>query len=124
MRTFSALLALSLLLLTACTTKQQSPEDLRERTAQATAELKDNAKAVAQGVRDGLRSKNDTTDTGKVDLNSASKVTLTSLPGVTAAEADVIISHRPYSDPHELVTRKLMSQKLYDRLEDKVTASK
>src|ERR1035438_1901246 len=38
----------------ACNTKPPNPDQVREKTAQATAELKDNAKAVAQGIREGL----------------------------------------------------------------------
>jgi DNA uptake protein ComE-like DNA-binding protein len=121
MRVISAFVLLTLLTLTGCTSQKQSPEELREHTAQATSELKENAKAVAEGVRDGLKGKD---SEGKIDLNSASKVTLTTLPGVNPAEADVIIANRPYDNPHDLVTRKLMPQKEYDRIADKVTADK
>ena len=56
MRVRTILLALAVsvlpLLYTACTacyTKPQNPEQVREKTAEATAQLKDNAKAVAEG---------------------------------------------------------------------------
>jgi hypothetical protein len=39
---------------TSCNTQPSNPDQVREKTAQATADLKDNAKAVAHGIREGL----------------------------------------------------------------------
>src|SRR5512140_3639275 len=65
---------------------QQPTPDLQERTAQATAEVKRDAKAVAAGIREGWsRDK-------PLDLNSATREQLLSLPGVTAAQADRVIA--------------------------------
>jgi competence protein ComEA len=86
-----AILVLMLLGLAGC--KDQSPQQIRENTARATAELKSNAKAVAQGVREGWsRDK-------PLNLNAASKEQLTTLPGMTAAQADAVIAGRPYDSP-------------------------
>ena len=100
-----------------CGTKQ-NPDQLREQTAQATAELKQDAKAVAQGVREGW-SRNKA-----LDINVASREQLTTLPGITLERADRIIEQRPYTDPHELVTRKIISQAEYERIQDRITAKK
>jgi len=43
-----------------------------------------------------------------VDLNSASRSELTTLPGIGAAEADRIIANRPYLTTTELVTKKVL----------------
>lgn len=107
-----------LTLLAACTQKQQSPEEIKERTAQATADLKRDTKAVAEGIREGW-------SRGKpLDLNSASKDQLVSLPGVTEGEASRIIAARPYDDPGDLVTRRVMSKAEYDKISDRVVAKK
>ena len=104
--------------LSGCTQKQQSPQELRERTAQATADLKRDTKAVAEGIREGWsRDK-------PLDLNSARKEQLVSLPGVTEGEADRIIAARPYDDPGELVTRRVISKTQYDKISDRVVAKK
>ena len=98
--------------------KDQSPQQIRENTARATAELKSNAKAVAQGVREGWsRDK-------PLNLNAASKEQLISLPGMTSAEADAVIAGRPYDSPSELVTRHILSKTEYDKIADRVTAKK
>ena len=112
---------LAILLLSAlvgCTQQQQSPEQIREKTAQATAEVKSDAKAVAEGIREGWN-RNKT-----LDLNTATRDQLMSLPGVSAAEADRVIAARPYSEPEDLVKRRIMSKAEYDKIADRVTAKK
>jgi DNA uptake protein ComE-like DNA-binding protein len=104
--------------LTACAPQQQNPQELREKTAQATAEMKNDAKAVAQGVRDGL------TRDKTIDLNSATKDQLLTLPGLTAAQADRIIDNRPYDDPNDLVTKKVLPKVEYDKIADRVVVKK
>lgn len=104
--------------LAGCTQQQQSPQELKEKTAQATADLKRDTKAVAEGIREGWsRDK-------PLDLNSASKDQLVSLPGVTETEAARIIAARPYDDPGDLVTRRVMSKSEYDKISDRVVAKK
>lgn len=122
MKVLSYRLVFALLLLaafTGCVQRQpESPDELREKTAHATAEMKKDAKAVAQGIREGWsRDK-------PLDLNSASKDQLQSLPGMTGAEADSVIAGRPYDEPHDLVTRRILSKAQYDKIADRVTAKK
>jgi DNA uptake protein ComE-like DNA-binding protein len=103
--------------LTGCTQPQNS-RDLQEKTAQATSEVKHDAQAVAAGIREGWsRDK-------QLDLNTATKDQLLSLPGVTAAAADRVIAGRPYNEPGEVVTRRIMSKAEYDKIADQVTAKK
>jgi hypothetical protein len=106
---------------TACNTKPQSPEQVREKTAEATAQLKDNAKAVAQGVRDGLTRPS---PDKPLDLNSASKSQLMGLPGVSDAAADRIIAGRPYASEHELLDRRIVSRDEYNKIADSITVKK
>ncbi len=101
--------------LSACAPNQNS-QDLKERTARATAELKSDAKAVASGVKEGWsRDK-------PLDINSATREQLSSLPGVTDAEADRVIAGRPYDDPAQLVTRKILPKSEYDTIADRLKA--
>ena len=101
--------------LTACTQQQQSPQEIREKTAEATSTAKNDAKAVAEGLKEGWdRSKS-------LDLNSASRDRLMALPGMSAADADRIIAGRPYSQPDDLITRHIIPRTEYDRISGQVT---
>ena len=106
---------LLLIALAGCT-QQQNTQELKEKTAQATAEVKRDAQAVAAGIREGWsRDK-------PLDLNTATKERLLSLPGVTAAEAGRVIAGRPYKDPSEVVTRHIMPKTEYEKIADRITA--
>jgi hypothetical protein len=96
----------------------QNSQDLKEKTAQATAEAKRDAKAMAAGIREGWsRDK-------ALDLNTSTKEQLLTLPGMTAAEADRIIAGRPYDEPGDLVTRRMVTKVQYDKISDRVTVKK
>jgi DNA uptake protein ComE-like DNA-binding protein len=88
---------------------------VREKTAQATSEIKQDAKAVAEGLKEGL-SRNQT-----LDINKASKDQLESLPGMSAEGAERIIDGRPYGSASELVRRRIVSQPEYDKIKDHIT---
>jgi DNA uptake protein ComE-like DNA-binding protein len=128
LRTFaSAFLILLLAVLAGCTQQQQNTQDLKKQAADATAEarekaeaatveVKKDAKAVAEGIKEGWNR------TSPLDLNTATREQLVSLPGVTAREADRVIAGRPYNDPGDLVTRHIIPKTEYDKIADEVTA--
>ncbi len=60
--------------------------------------------------------------TGVIDINSASKAQLESLPGIGKRRADAIVAHRPYKSPDELVSRKVIPGKVYTGIKDRVAA--
>jgi DNA uptake protein ComE-like DNA-binding protein len=102
-------------LFTGCTQKQQNPDEIREKTADATAQLKSDTKAVVDGVREGL-SRDKT-----VNLNTATEDQLITLPGVTHTRATRVIAGRPYDDPHDVVTKHILSEEEYKRIKDRIT---
>ena len=110
----------SLIFLTGCTEcgKEKSPEEIREQTANATAKIKRDTVAVAQGVKEGL------TKPKTVNINEASKPELTSLPGVTDAVADRIVNARPYDNTDQLVTRRVVTTDEYHKIKDRVVVKK
>jgi competence protein ComEA len=106
----------------ACTNNQsQSPDQIRQQTAAATAQLKDGTRAVAQGIKDGL---NRPSADKPVDLNTASKAQLVSLPGMDDASADRVIAGRPYSSEHELLDKHILSREQYNKIADSITVKK
>ena len=114
------LVAISLfivLVLAGCQQKE-SPQELREKTAEATAQAKSDAKALADGIREGWNRNQ------LVELNSATKEQLVNLPGMNSAEADRVIAGRPYGEPGDLVTRRIVPKAEYDKIADRVTAKR
>ena len=57
-----------------------------------------------------------------LNLNTATKEQLQSLPEITSTEADRVIADRPYHDPQELVSRHMLPKSKYDRIADLVKA--
>jgi DNA uptake protein ComE-like DNA-binding protein len=111
----------SQILLTGCSSKAPSPDQVREKTAEATSELKENTKAVAEGVREGLtRPSSDR----PLDLNSATRSQLLSLPGITDDAAERIIAARPYSNIHQLLDRRIISREEFNKIADSITVKK
>lgn len=111
------LLSSSLATFTACSGKQDNPDEIRERTAQATETVRRDTKAVVEGVKEGMRS-----DNKPININKASREDLLSLPGITEHEADRIIAGRPFDDAHDLVNRHILSEGEYGKISDRVIA--
>lgn len=59
---------------------------------------------------------------GLVDINSASAAELDKLPGIGSARAQAIIANRPYKAKTELAQRKIVPQNVYDQIKDQIVA--
>lgn len=60
--------------------------------------------------------------TDKININSASESELDSLPGIGPVTAGKIINNRPYATPEELVSKKAVSQKVFDNIKERIIA--
>jgi DNA uptake protein ComE-like DNA-binding protein len=58
-----------------------------------------------------------------LDLNSATKEQLQTLPGIGDAYAQKIIAGRPYTRKDQLVSRSVIPQATYDKIKDSVIAA-
>jgi len=115
---YAGLLALALPLasITACNTRD-NPDEIRRRTAEATETVRRDAKAMAEGVKEGMDR-----DKKNINVNKASREDLLSLPGITEHEADRIIEQRPYDNADDLVRRHVIPQAEYDKISDRIIA--
>lgn len=57
-----------------------------------------------------------------VDINSAGKTELKTLPGISDTEADKIIAGRPYLSKAHLTTHNILSRSVYEKLKTLVIA--
>ncbi len=56
-----------------------------------------------------------------VSINTATQAQLESLPGIGPVSAGKIISGRPYSDVNELVSKKVISKAVFDKIKDQIS---
>ncbi len=108
-------LAVPLVGSSACSNKD-NPDEIRRRTAEATETMRRDTKAVVEGVKEGMRSDK------AIDINTASREDLLSLPGITQHEADRIIAERPFKNAHELEARHILPDSEYDKISDRIMA--
>lgn len=130
---FMMLMALtgSLLFIAGCSqqdtekTKQQAAqatEKIREESKVAAVELKKDAKeaakqtkAAAEGVKEGLQSPD-----AAVNVNTASKNQLQTLPGLDEEMADRIVAGRPYHTVDEVGTKGAVSPEEFRAIKRKI----
>ena len=93
-------------------------QDASRKIGEAAHEAADEARAAAQGVRDGWNESHH----GPLDLNSATERQLDDLPGIDRRTARNIIEGRPYRAKHDLVDKRIVSSDEYERIRDDITA--
>ena len=119
---------LALLWLSGCSNKQ-SDQQVQQQAAKTTEQVKTGARQaaadakvaaanaerkvndIAAGVKQGLHSDSspDSAGSNAIDINAASQARLTTLPGITPSRARRIVNNRPYAEPHELVSKGVLS---------------
>lgn len=90
---------------------------LQQHTADATATAKRSAGAIARGFVEGLTRK------GPLDINKASEKDLAQLPSVTPAQAQAIISGRPYDNTSQVVRRRILTKAQYEKIRAQISVN-
>lgn len=57
-----------------------------------------------------------------IDINTASKDELMTLPGIGEARSDAIVKNRPYRSKDELVSKKIVPSNVYTGIKDQIAA--
>ncbi|KAA1053457.1 ComEA family DNA-binding protein [Azospirillum argentinense] len=57
-----------------------------------------------------------------IDLNTAGKDELQTLPGIGEARSEAIVKNRPYRSKDELVSKKIVPQNVYDDIKGRIAA--
>jgi len=78
---------------------------------------KDTKKAEAKDTK-----KTDAKKSELMDINSASEKELATLPGIGEARAKAIVKGRPYKGKDDLVQKKIIPEKVYGDIKDKIIA--
>jgi competence protein ComEA len=107
--------ALTLGLLTASPSMAQTTQPAAKSDKMAPAPKADSKMAPAAKAAPAAKS-------DLLDINSASAEELDALPGVGKAYSAAIIKGRPYKGKDELVQKKIVPQKTYDGIKDKIIA--
>ena len=58
-----------------------------------------------------------------VNINTATAAQLDAIPQIGPKRAQAIIAHRPYTVPSDMVTKKALSQGIFDKIKANVTTS-
>lgn len=107
--------ALTLGLLASAPSMAQSPQPAAPAGKMAPAESKMAPTATKTSPTAGAKVE-------LLDLNSASVEALEALPGIGKAYSAAIVKGRPYKGKDELVQKKIVPEKTYDGIKDKVIA--
>jgi DNA uptake protein ComE-like DNA-binding protein len=119
--TLATLTALSLAALAASPSFAQSAQPASPapggKMAPAAAPAAPKAPAATTGAATSTQTKQEL-----LDINSASADQLDALPGIGKAYSAAIIKGRPYKGKDELVSKKILPEKTYDGIKDKIIA--
>lgn len=108
----------------------QADRSLIAKTLNQAAKLTDGAKIYVAAIGDvpnaglasaGSNGSSDVLGTTTININSAGLKDLDALPGIGEVTAQKIINNRPYGSIDELLSKKIVSAKVFAQIKDKIT---
>lgn len=89
---------------------------------------------LAQKLQDGMKiyvpkfsdpdkgnTDSNSASSSQININSASAAQLDTLPGIGTATAQKIIDNRPYFQPEDLISKKILSKSSFNKIKDKIS---
>jgi len=121
MRTVPVIATLAFAVTLGCNSSAPTPNEIRHDAAAATTTVVNDAKGAAEGIRDGVNNSRGGPGYNFVNINTAPRLTLMTLPGLTSADAGRIIANRPYRDAADLRDRRVISANEFDQIAPRIT---
>lgn len=109
---------------TKTTAKDKAKTAVQQKTAVKTPDVKPKMEKAAKTAAKPEAAKESLPAGAMLDLNTATKSDLMKLPGIGEAYADKIIKGRPYTRKDELVSKKIISKKIYDPIKESLVANR
>jgi|688.fasta_scaffold868353_1 competence protein ComEA len=91
--------------------KAEAKPEAKPTKTETKAEAKTEAKTDAKADKSAL-----------IDINSASKDELQTISGIGATYSDAIVKGRPYKNKRQLVSKKIVPENVYAKIQDKIIA--
>jgi competence protein ComEA len=91
-------------------------------SSSADTSTKKSSQAKKSSTSDMSKSSDAAGASGKIDINSASKDELKSLPGIGDVTAQKIIDGRPYRAKNQLLSKHVVGQAEYGKIKDQIIA--
>ena len=118
------LLLSALVLATSLSFAQNDQTGTSTSSNQSTTTTTTTTKQARKSKKNADTSAADTSSktSGKLDLNTATKDQLTSLPGITDADAQKVIDGRPYRAKNQLLSKGIISKDEYAKIKGQIIA--
>lgn len=105
---------------------QEADEEWIEKNLNQASRLTDGAKIYIPRVGEQASSTSTSTvagasQTGLINVNTASTSELDTLPGIGPVTAQKIIDSRPYLQVSDLVSKRAVTQSVFDKIKDKIS---
>ncbi len=101
--------------------------DFVEKSVNLAGKITDGAKIYiprkGEGILDGTQTvEGSTSNSSQININTATAAELDQLPGIGLITAQKIIDGRPYSGVEELLSKKIVGQKVYEEIKSLIVS--